>query len=105
MLYRQHEAGKIEEAALLDHFTDPEAQRQIAGFFNAKVLVQDAAGQDRAFTDTVQRLMAHSTDTRIKKWDGHDVTVLTELMDRKKRLEEMQRSGRIFHLPFRADEK
>ena len=99
-LYEQHEAGEIREASLLNSFPDPEAQKEIAGFFNTSLNVENAAEQDRAFTDTVIRLMTMANEAAVKAWDGRDMTVLLDLMQRKKDLEEMTQTGRIFHLPY-----
>ena len=99
-LYEQHRGGEIREASLLNEFEDPEAQKEIAGFFNTTLNVGSAAEQDRAFTDTVIRLMTMSSDEAIRAWDGKDMDVLLDLTRRKKDLETMITSGRIFHLPF-----
>lgn len=97
-LYEQKKKGDIKEAALLNAFTDPEVQQEIAGFFHTEIRVNSENEQNRAFTDTVLRLMQQSNEARIKSWDGKDMPVLAELMNRKKNIEQMMRGDFLFHL-------
>lgn len=97
-LYEQKKKGDIKEAALLNAFTDPEVQQEIAGFFHTEIRVNSENEQNRAFTDTVLRLMQQSNEARIKSWDGKDMLVLAELMNCKKNIEQMMRGDFFFHL-------
>ena len=97
-LYAQYEAGEIKEAALLNAFTDPESQQEIAGFFHTVIHVNSENEQNRAFTDTVIKVMKQSNEQKLKNWDGRDMLVLTELMNKKKNIEELEKSGKVFHL-------
>ena len=97
-LYAQYEAGEIKEAALLNAFTDPESQQEIAGFFHTVIHVNSENEQNRAFTDTVIKVMKQSNEQKLKAWDGRDMLVLTELMNKKKNIEELEKSGKVFHL-------
>jgi DNA primase len=103
-LYRQHQAGGVNQAQLLNGFVDAEAQKQIAGMFNATVEVENEAEQDRAFTDTVFRLMTNTNEEQLRNWDGHDAGVLKKLIDGKNELEAFEKEGKMLHLPFENKE-
>ncbi|MDO4477985.1 MAG: DNA primase [Lachnospiraceae bacterium] len=97
-LYAQYAAGDVREAALLNAFTDPEAQQEVAGFFNTEIHVSTDNDRDRAFTDTLLRIMKQSNEAALKAWDGKDLGGLTALMDKKKRIESLEKTGQVFHL-------
>jgi DNA primase len=102
-LYDQIREGKVSEAALVNLFIDAEEQTQAAQLFHTSIPVSSAAEQDKAFTDTVYRLMQESNDARMKVWDGKNPEELTELINQKRRMEEFRRGGKVLHLPFAND--
>ncbi|MBR3171632.1 MAG: DNA primase [Lachnospiraceae bacterium] len=102
-LYDQIREGKVSEAALVNLFIDAEEQTQAAQLFHTSIPVSSAAEQDKAFTDTVYRLMKESNDARMKVWDGKNPEELTELINQKRRMEEFRRGGKVLHLPFAND--
>ena len=81
-------------------FIDAEEQTQAAQLFHTSIPVSSSAEQDKAFTDTVYRLMKESNDARMKVWDGKNPEELTELINRKRRMEEFRRGGKVLHLPY-----
>ncbi|MDD6347307.1 MAG: DNA primase [Lachnospiraceae bacterium] len=97
-LYAQKETGQVREAALLNRFTDPETQKTVAGLFHTTVDVATEAEQDRAFTDTVLKLMENSLTAALDSWDG-DPEALRALMTKRSEWE-MMKKNRLFHLPF-----
>ena len=102
-LYEQIKDGRVSEAALVNLFIDAEEQTQAAQLFHTNIPVSTAAEQDKAFTDTVYRLMKESNDARMKVWDGKNPEELTELINQKRRMEEFRRGGKVLHLPFAND--
>ena len=102
-LYDQIREGKVSEAALVNLFIDAEEQTQAAQLFHTNIPVSSAAEQDKAFTDTVYRLMKESNDARMKVWDGKNPEELTELIKQKRRMEEFRTGGKVLHLPFAND--
>jgi DNA primase len=102
-LYDQIREGKVSEAALVNLFIDAEEQTQAAQLFHTSIPVSSAAEQDKAFTDTVYRLMKESNDARMKVWDGKNPEELTELIKQKRRMEEFRTGGKVLHLPFAND--
>ena len=99
-LYEQIEEGRVNEAALVNLFIEAEEQSQVAQLFHTKIPVTSAAEQDRAFTDTVYRLMRESNDTRMRNWDGKNPDELIELVKQKRRMEEFRTGGKVLHLPY-----
>jgi DNA primase len=99
-LYRQQEQGGVNQAQLLNGFADAEAQKQIAGMFHASVEVENEAEQDRAFTDTVLKLMNNSNEEQLKSWDGRDAAVLKKLISEKNEIEAFEKGGKMLHLPY-----
>jgi DNA primase len=99
-LYEQIQAGRVSEAALVNLFIDAEEQTQAAQLFHTNIPVSNAAEQDKAFTDTVYRLMKESNDARMKAWDGKNPDELIGLVKQKRRMEEFRTGGKVLHLPF-----
>ena len=102
-LYEQIQAGRVSEAALVNLFIDAEEQTQAAQLFHTNIPVSNAAEQDKAFTDTVYRLMKESNDARMKAWDGKNPDELIGLVKQKRRMEEFRTGGKVLHLPFSND--
>ena len=55
---------------------------------------------DRAFTDTVVRMLRQSNENMLKYADITDLEVYSRYIERKKKTEEFS-GGKLFHLPFR----
>ena len=100
ILYGQIEAGEISEAALLNHFTELEEQRTAAAVFHDTVAVRDQQELDRAFTDTVLRLMKQSNEVQMNAWNGA-ADELAALMKKKALIEQLESGGRMLHIRFR----
>lgn len=103
-LYTQFEEGQVNEAALINLFSEAEDQNMVAELFHTTIATRNSEDQDKAFTDTVVRIMNASNDRRIKSWDGKDVATLNELIGRKKKLEEFRSGGKIFRLTYPEDD-
>ena len=104
-LYRQHENGGVNEAQLLNGFTDADVQKQVAGLFHTTVTVENESETDRAFTDTVLKLKESSNQEKINACTGSDMSVLMALIEEKKKWDAFAREGKTFHIPYRTTEE
>ena len=98
-LYRQLAEGSVSEAVLVNTFTDADAQSEVAEFFNTVIRVEDGQGLDRAFTDTVVRLLSGSLAS-VKSDYSTDPNAVMEYIRRKKQLEEFRNGTRKLHLTY-----
>ncbi len=99
ILYRQIGNGRVSEAELIASFKESEDERRAAGIFHTTIPVKSQGELDRAFTDTVMKLLREGNDARLKEADITDMSVFAEYIDRKKKLEEFER-GKLIHLPY-----
>ena len=98
-LYRQLADGNVSEAVLVNTFTDADAQSEVAELFNTVISVEDGQGLDRAFTDTVTRLLSGSLEA-VKGDYSTDPNAVMEYIRRKKQLEEFRNGTRKLHLTY-----
>lgn len=98
-LYRQLAEGSVSEAVLVNTFTDADAQSEVAELFNTVIRVEDGQGLDRAFTDTVVRLLSGSLAS-VKSDYSTDPNAVMEYIRRKKQLEEFRNGTRKLHLTY-----
>ncbi len=100
-MYRQmKEQGKTSEAALLARFDDVELQKECAALFHTTVPVESQSELDRAFTETVMRVMADGNELRLKNWNGKDIDVFNRYISTKKLLEEFEGGKHPLHLDY-----
>ena len=98
-LYRQLAEGSVSEAVLVNTFTDADAQSEVAELFNTVIRVEDGQGLDRAFSDTVVRLLSGSLAS-VKSDYSTDPNAVMEYIRRKKQLEEFRNGTRKLHLTY-----
>ena len=98
-LYRQLAEGCVNEAVLVNTFTEADAQSEVAELFNTVIRVEDGQGLDRAFTDTVVRLLSGSLAS-VRGDYSTDPNAVMEYIRRKKQLEEFRNGTRKLHLTY-----
>ncbi len=96
MLYGQLEQGEMNPAKIMNHFTDPEQQRMVAGLFNTEVPVETEADQKKAIRETLRKVMEHTIEQQSRQLDPTDIAGLQRLIDAKRRLQELSR----LHISF-----
>ena len=101
-LYRQLAEGSVSEAVLVNTFTDADAQSEVAELFNTVIRVEDGQGLDRAFTDTVVRLLSGSLAS-VRGDYSTDPGAVMEYVRRKKQLEEFRNGTRKLHLTYKEE--
>ena len=98
-LYRQLAEGSVNEAVLVNTFTEADAQSEVAELFNTVIKVENGQGLDRAFTDTVVRLLSGSLSSARGDYST-DQNAVMEYIRRKKQLEEFRNGTRKLHLTY-----
>ncbi len=96
-LYAQLEEGGPAEARLVAMFDDPEEQSRAAALFHTSIPVQSAAELDRAFTDTVRRMIRSGSEAAMRQAAGQNMAALSRFIARKKILEQFDR-GKLLSL-------
>ncbi|MDO4619462.1 MAG: DNA primase [Lachnospiraceae bacterium] len=101
-LYEELAEDRVSEAGLIAMFPDGEEQTRAAQIFHERIAVHSAEELDRAFTDTVERMLKTGNEASLAG-DSADLSDLTRYMERKKQIEEFGR-GRLLHLSWQDGE-
>ncbi len=91
MLYDQLRGGAVNPAQITSHFTDPEQQRTIAQLFNAEVKTENPKELEKAVRETVYKVVEHGIAQKSQRHDPTDLQGLQELIDAKRRLQDLKR--------------
>lgn len=92
LLYDQYEAGEINPAKVMNHFTDEEEHREVASLFHTKIQkLETKADQEKALKETIIRVKTHSVDEATKNWDPTDIAGLQKTMEAKRALQDLQK--------------
>ncbi len=88
LLYEQYERRELNPAAIMNHFTDEEEHREVAGLFHTRIReLSTVREQEKALTETVIRVKKHSIEELAKRLDVTDIEGLQRLMTAKRELE------------------
>ncbi|MCI7813677.1 MAG: DNA primase [Lachnospiraceae bacterium] len=96
MLYEQKNAGEINPAKIINHFEDPEQQRQVAELFNTTVPVETKEDLEKAVRETIARVMENSLAAQNAKLDPTDMAGLQRLIANKRKLQDLSKSPKNF---------
>ena len=99
LLYEQLKAGSVKEARLLNSFSELEEQKEAAAVLEGRIEAADQAALDRAFTDTVIKLMKQSSAMHMDAWNG-EMDELSRLMKKKALIEQFESEGKVLHVEF-----
>ena len=91
MLYEQLEQGKHNPAKITNYFTEPEQQRMVAQLFNTEVTVENRAEREKAIKETIYKVVEHGITQRSRELDPTDMAGLQQLIDAKRRLQELKK--------------
>ena len=92
LLYEQYEAGEVNPAKLMNHFTDEEEHREVAGLFHTKIKeLSTAAEQEKALKETVIRVKSHSIEEATHNLEPADIQGLQRLMEDKRALQDLEK--------------
>ena len=82
LLYEQYEAGELNPAKILNHFTAEEEHREAASLFHTKIReLSTREEQEQALKETILRVKGHSIDYRTMHLDPTDMAGLQRLME------------------------
>ena len=92
LLYEQYDAGEVNPAKLMNHFTDEEEHREVAGLFHTKIKeLSTAAEQEKALKETVIRVKSHSIEEATRNLEPTDIQGLQRLMEDKRALQDLEK--------------
>ena len=91
MLYEQLEHGEHNPAKITNYFTEPEQQRIVAQLFNTEVPVENRAEREKAIKETIYKVVEHGITQRSSELDPTDMAGLQQLIDAKRRLQELKK--------------
>lgn len=98
MLYRQYSDGELNPARLLNNFTDSEEQKEVAAVFNARIPLETEEERKKALLDVICRLKENSIAHRTAQLAPTDMKGLMELMESKKKLEDLKAGRQYLHI-------
>lgn len=92
LLYEQYEAGELNPAKILNHFTAEEEHREAASLFHTKIReLSTREEQEQALKETILRVKGHSIDYRTMHLDPTDMAGLQRLMEEKRKLDDIKK--------------
>ena len=91
-LYEQYEAGLMNPAQILNHFTDEEEHRKVAELFHTKIReLTTQQEQEKALKETVIRVKDYSIETATKNLEPTNIKGLQQLMEEKRALQDLEK--------------
>lgn len=92
LLYEQYEAGTLNPAKVMNHFTDEEEHREVASLFHTKIQrLNTKEEQEKALKETIIRVKNYSVEEKTKNLDPTDILGLQRLMEAKRSLQDLQK--------------
>jgi len=92
ILYQQYEEGHVKPAQLMNHFTDEEEHREVAGLFHTKIReINTTDKQEKALKETILRVKRYSIDEAARQLSPTDMEGLQKLMDAKHELQDLEK--------------
>ena len=91
LLFEQYDAGERNPARIINHFTEPEEQREAASLFNTTIRVETNADREKAFKETLGKILSHSLEQRTASLDPTDMKGLQEMIADRKKLVQIQK--------------
>ena len=86
LLFEQYEAGEINPAKIINHFTDQEEQRMAAALFHAGLELTTEAEREKALRETMKKIVSHSLQVRTEHLDPTDLAGLQDIIACRKKL-------------------
>ena len=91
LLYEQYEKHEANPAQIMNHFTDEEEHRQVAGLFHTKIKeLTTVKEQEKALQETILRVKEHSIEEATKNLDPTDIQGLQRLMNEKRKMQDLR---------------
>ncbi|MDY2938660.1 MAG: DNA primase [Fusicatenibacter sp.] len=100
MIYLQYHEGNVNPAKLLNQFVDSEEQNEVAGLFNAGILLETDEERKRALKDVICNMKENSIAYRSEHMDVTDMAALQKLMADKRMLERWKAGNLSLNFDF-----
>ena len=92
LLYEQYEMGEVNPAKIMNHFTDEEEHREVAGLFHTMIReLSTSAEREKALKETVVRVKSNSIEEAGRNWNVADVEGMQRLMKAKSDLQNLRK--------------
>ena len=98
LVFAQHQEGEVSPAKLLNQFTDPQEQKEVASLFHATLHLESKEERKRALLETVCRLKRDSINWRSDHLQPTDLAGLQKIVEERKRLEDLERGRATLHI-------
>ena len=98
LVFAQHQEGEVSPAKLLNQFTDPQEQKEVASLFHATLHLESKEERKRALLETVCRLKRDSINWRSDHMQPTDLAGLQKIVEERKRLEDLERGRVTLHI-------
>ncbi len=90
LLFAQLEEGSVIPAKIINHFTEPEQQREAAALFNASLQTDTPAEMEKALRETVYRIRNHGIAHRRAMLEPTDIAGLQRSIVEERELAELK---------------
>ena len=91
ILYEQLEQGKLDEAGVIDRFEDLEDRNTVAGFFHARLDVQDDEQTCRAMRENIRKVFDAGLAQQANPGQEQSIEGLQRMIARRKKIEGLAR--------------
>lgn len=91
MLFEQYESRALNPAKIINHFTDPEQQRETAALFNTSIRVETKEEMNKALKETIARVMNNSIEYKTTHLEPTDIVGLQQIIQAKRRLQDIEK--------------
>lgn len=91
MLFEQYESGALNPAKIINHFIDPEQQRETAALFNTSIRVETKEEMNKALKETIARVMNNSIEYKTTHLEPTDIVGLQQIIQAKRRLQDIEK--------------
>jgi DNA primase len=92
LLYEQYDAGQLNPAKILNHFTEEEEHEEAASLFHTTLKeLTTKEEKEQALRETLLRVKKHSLEEQTMHLDPADMAGLQRMMEEKRVLEEIKR--------------
>ncbi len=90
MLFAQYESKEVNPARIMNHFTDEEEHREVAGLFHTRLKeIHTREEQEKALKETIIRVKKNRIDYAARQLDPTDMKGLQRLVEEKRALQDL----------------
>ena len=91
MLFEQYEGGELNPAKIINHFMEPEQQREAAALFNTNIRVETKEELSKAVKETIGKIVQNSIEYQTAHLDPADLAGLQQIVMSKRRLQDLEK--------------